>query len=123
MKIRQGYRYRCRRDIRKANGMLAYVEGGIYTSEHNECITDEQHDTWHFMVGPLVHILFEELPNEPLAKAEPTHDARETKEASGNMQDVVAEHHPGTAFYLLAGIVLGLVLTLLLPFCHLLSNL
>lgn len=45
--IRKGEKFECIKDVIMNDGGLAYINGKIYLSEANDCITDAQGDTKH----------------------------------------------------------------------------
>jgi hypothetical protein len=47
-KIKKGDAFTCIKDVVMNDRFIAYKKGGYYTSEFDDCITDERHDKEHF---------------------------------------------------------------------------
>ena len=57
MKVIKGKQYLCKQDVIMDDGELAYIKGRVYTSEHDDCITDEDGDSKHEWHGDSEHEL------------------------------------------------------------------
>ena len=50
-KIKKGDRFICLEDYQMDDDRIAYTKGKIYQSDSDGCITDDENDTLHGMLG------------------------------------------------------------------------
>lgn len=50
MIITAGNKFICKKSVTMTNGSIAYIQGKVYTSEKDGCITDEQGDKNHICI-------------------------------------------------------------------------
>ena len=49
--IEKGDKFKCTKTFKMESGEKSYTRGEIYTSDNNDCITDNEPDIYHNMSG------------------------------------------------------------------------
>lgn len=66
MVIKKGMKFRCIKDVIAGTGERYYTNGKLYTSEMDDCITDDDGTINHWWGGDYINSFFEEIKEEPI---------------------------------------------------------